>query len=103
MAYARLKSLPVVVAEAIKSFSGEIPEEAQELLKNIVSDILPISDISKEKIMNVKQKIYGLELENLSAEESRVLQSLIKRLLKHIRSNFIPSLSLLFFLAICLR
>lgn len=86
MAYARLKNLPVVVAEAIKSFSSEIPEEAQELLKRIASEILPISDISKEKIAELKQKIAGLEPESLSEEESRVLQSLVKKLLKDLKS-----------------
>lgn len=86
MAYARLKNLPVIVAEEIKSFSREIPEEAQELLRRTVSEILPISDISKEKIADLKQKIAELEPASLSEEESRILQSLIKKLLKDLKS-----------------
>ena len=86
MAYARLKNLPVVAAEAINIFSDEIPEGAQELLRKIVSDILPISDISKEKIADLKQKFAELEMTDLSEEESRVLQSLVKKLLKDLKS-----------------
>jgi hypothetical protein len=86
MAYARLKNLPIVVAEAINNFSGEIPEEAQELLRKIVSDILPISDISKEKIADLKQKFVELETTNLSEEENRISQSLVRKLLKDLKS-----------------
>lgn len=86
MAYARLKNLPVVVAEVVEKFSDEIPEKARELLRNIISGVLPISDISKEKIVDLKQKLIGQEPTNLSDEESRVLQSLVKKLLKDLKS-----------------
>ena len=86
MAYARLKNLPVVAAEVIKSFSSEIPEEAQELLRRIISDTLSISDISKEKIAELKQKLTELEPVSLTEGESRILSSLIKKLLKDLKS-----------------
>ncbi|MCX6766556.1 MAG: hypothetical protein NT170_02130 [Candidatus Moranbacteria bacterium] len=86
MAYARLKNLPVVVAEAIKTFSSEIPEEAQELLRKTVAGILGISDISKEKIAELKQSFSNLETLNLTEEETRVLQALVKKLFKDLKA-----------------
>ncbi|MDP2669160.1 MAG: hypothetical protein Q8P07_04985 [bacterium] len=86
MAYARLKNLPVVVAEVIKTFSSEIPEEAQELLRKTVVGILGISDISKEKISELKQGFSNLDTPNLTEEETRILQALIKKLLKDLKS-----------------
>ena len=86
MAYARLKNSPVVAAEIIKSFSDEIPEEAQKLLRKIVSDTLPISDISKGRIAELKQKLTELEPTSLTEGESRILSSLVKKLLKDLKS-----------------
>ncbi|OGD08322.1 hypothetical protein A2397_03775 [Candidatus Amesbacteria bacterium RIFOXYB1_FULL_44_23] len=86
MAYARLKNLPVVVAEVVEKFSDEIPEEAQELLRRVISGVLPISDISKEKIADLKQKLISQDPSNLSEGESRILQSLVKKLLKDLKS-----------------
>ena len=86
MAYAILKNLPVVLAEEINNFSDEIPIEAQEVLRKNVSDLLPISDISKEKITDLKNKFSDLEMKNLSKKESGFLQSLIKKLLKDLKS-----------------
>ncbi len=86
MAYARLKNLPVVVAEVIKTFSSEISEEAQELLKKTVAGTLGISDISKEKIVELKQSFSSLDMPNLTEEETRILQTLIKKLLKDLKS-----------------
>ncbi len=86
MAYARLKNLPVVVAEAIKTFSSKIPEEAQELLRKTVNGTLGISEISKEKIAELKRTFAEVEIQNLTEVENRVLQSLIKKLLKDLKS-----------------
>ena len=86
MAYAGLKNLPVVVAEVIKTFSSEIPEEAQELLRKTVTGTLGISDISKEKIAELKQNFSNIETQNLTAEEIGVLRSLIKKLLKDLKT-----------------
>lgn len=86
MAYARLKNLPIVVAEEIKTFSDEIPENTQELLKKIIAGILGISDISKEKIAELKQSFSSLNKPDLTEEETRVLQALIRKLLKDLKS-----------------
>jgi len=86
MAYARLKNLPVVVAEVIKTFSSEIPEEAQELLRKTIAGTLGISDISKEKIAELKQGFSNLDTPNLTEKETRILQALIKKLLKDLKS-----------------
>ena len=86
MAYARLKNLPIVIAEGIKTFSSEIPKEAQELLRKAVSEILEISEISKEKIAELKQNFLNLDTQDLTDVESRVLQTLIKKLLRDLKS-----------------
>ncbi len=86
MAYARLKGLPVIIAEEIKTFSREISEEAQELLKKATSGVLPIADISKEKIAELKEGLAGLETLDLTKQESNVLLSLIKKLLRNLEA-----------------
>jgi len=86
MAYARLKNLPIVVAEIIKTFSSEISEEAQEILRKTAAGTLGISDISKEKIAELKQNFSNLEAQNLTKKETMALQALIKKLLKDLKS-----------------
>ncbi len=75
----------MVVAEGIATFDDAIPLEAQELLRNVVSATLPIPEISVEKITELKQKLAGLEVGSLIEKETRVLQSLIKKLLKDLK------------------
>lgn len=87
MAYARLKGLPVVVAEAIKTFPSEITEEAQELLRKIVTVNLGISEITKERVRELKQEFLNLETPNLTEEETRLLQALVKKLLRDLKSQ----------------
>ena len=86
MAYARLKNTPIVIAETIKTFADEIPEEAQKLLRQSVSGALGISDISKEKVEELKKSFSDLEMQSLIKEEVNILQSLIKKLLKNLKS-----------------
>lgn len=86
MAYARLKNLPIITTEEIKTFSSDVPEEAQGILKESITGNLGITEISKAKIEEVKKKIAELEIPDLTEEEKRILQPLIKRLLKDLKS-----------------
>jgi len=86
MAYARLKNLPIIVAEDIKSLSGEIPGETQEIIKSIVSAVLPISNISREKIDELRQRITGLQFKSLSEKDRQILNSFLKVLLRDLKS-----------------
>jgi hypothetical protein len=85
MAYARLKNLPVVVAEEVKTFSNEIPAEMHEFLRQGIIEILAVENISKETVAEVKTKI-GTQLPpELTEDGKRKLFSLVKRLLKDLK------------------
>lgn len=86
MAYACLKGLPIIVAEGVKSFSDDIPLEAQQILRKSISDILSASDISQERFKDLKEELVKSERIDLNEEEKRILQSLVKSLLKDLKS-----------------
>lgn len=60
--------------------------EEQELLRKTIAGTLSISDISKEKIAELKQNFLTLKVDNLTKEETIILQSLIKKLLKDLKT-----------------
>lgn len=84
MAYAKLKDLPIITAEPIRKFATEVPEEIREILKKIAFDTLPISDISKEKIAAIKQKLIKQQPESVSEDERKNLRNFVKALLKEL-------------------
>ncbi|MEK9153570.1 MAG: hypothetical protein AAB723_03160, partial [Patescibacteria group bacterium] len=86
MAYAKLKGLPVICAETIQKFSDEIPQEAQNVLRKIVAGILPISEISKDKIDNLKNELVNSDIAELTEEERKILSPLIKELLRELKN-----------------
>lgn len=86
MAYARLKRLPIVATGEVRSFSDQIPEEARSILLSAISKILPMSDISKERIMKLKEELNKSNTSELSKEESRILLLMIKKLLNDLEA-----------------
>ncbi len=83
MGVALMNGVPVVVAEEIKDFSGEIPETAQELLKKSVFRKLPISEINSEKIAELN--LANFTPVGLSTDETTLLQSLVEKLLESLK------------------
>lgn len=85
MAYARLKGIPIVLAETIQRWSDEIPEEARTLLTNSVQGVLVTSEINVEKVSALKISL-STPLPEATAEQHELLSGLIKSLFKDLRS-----------------
>jgi len=49
MAFARLNNVPVLTAEPIESFSSDIDSAALRYLRHTVKDVLPVSEIKRER------------------------------------------------------
>lgn len=84
IAYARLKGVPVITAERISAFSEEIPEIAREILTASIRGVLSIDHITTKNISQLKGVIEAYTMPELTPEQAKILNYLIKDLLKEL-------------------
>lgn len=82
MAYAVLKGLPIVLAEPIQEFSEQIHKEARDVLGSIPVNILPIDDISEDKVTDLRRKV---QPQMPSQDQRKILSPLIRVLLRRLK------------------
>jgi hypothetical protein len=85
IAYARLRNLPVVIAEKIKEISNRIPETTKTVLSEIPFDIVALEKINREFIQEIKDKSQKLNYPKLTKRRRALLNSTVSTLLKSLK------------------
>jgi hypothetical protein len=92
MAFAGLKGIPVIVAEEIKTFSGDIPIETQKILRIIGQDVVGVEDISLARLQDCLTEKLACQRGQLSSryiskDNRAFLSALIKELILELRTS----------------
>jgi len=86
-AYARLKGLPIITAEEIKTISDEIPLDVQHLIREGIRGSIPIDAISREKLEQLEREAENKPDIELTPEELQSLSRTVVGLIRELSSQ----------------